>query len=332
LPHATRGYLSVLPPRLNKTTQEPKMTRRFRGTIIKTPDGSPGMLAVNGRQMTFTLDGIRKSAVAPAVNMAVDIEFDDAGHPQQAAKEKLQQVGNLAQVRGREAANIARQGVGALAARMGKAALAATVVLWIAWFCMPGLILSFSVIGLERSRSITFWDALALDPYNNMNPGSHGFLSLVVLACHCGALRRSVHSAPARAVPVCGPAGVPGGGLVHRPTRARPGVRRAAAAVRRRRRCRRLHVCRPATGPGSSRWRALPLPRSCSSTRRATTPLPNRANGDSYSYGGPLLHELRKARERWREILHQLQSPARLGSSYLKFDGRGNLYAQPIKN
>jgi uncharacterized protein (TIGR03437 family) len=167
------------------------MTRRFRGTIIKTPDGSPGMLAVNGRQMTFTLDGIRKSAVAPAVNMAVDIEFDDAGlitgliavDPQQAAKEKLQQVGNLAQVRGREAANIARQGVGALAARMGKAALAATVVLWIAWFCMPGLILSFSVIGLERSRSITFWDALALDPYNNMNPGSHGFLSLVVLAC-----------------------------------------------------------------------------------------------------------------------------------------------------
>ncbi|HXM41566.1 MAG TPA: hypothetical protein VN924_09955 [Bryobacteraceae bacterium] len=167
------------------------MTQRRRGTIIKTPDGSPGLLAVDGRQETFTLHGTWKSAVAPSVNMAVEIEFDDAGlitglvavDPQQAAKEKLQQIGNMAQERGKEAAIIAREGVGALAGRMGKAALAATVVLWIAWFCMPGVILSFSVIGLERSRSITFWDALALDPYNNMNPGSHGFLSLVVLAC-----------------------------------------------------------------------------------------------------------------------------------------------------
>jgi hypothetical protein len=166
------------------------MTTQLRGTIIKTPDTSPGLLVADGRQKTFTLEGAWKSQVAPAINMAVDIELDGAGFitrltavdPQQAAREKLEQIGGAAQERGKEAAEIARQSVRALAARMGKAALAATVGLWIAWFCMPGLILSFSVIGLERSRSITLWDALALDPYNNMNPGSHGFLSLVVLA------------------------------------------------------------------------------------------------------------------------------------------------------
>ena len=163
------------------------MTRRFRGTIIKTPDGSPGMLAVNGRQMTFTLDGIRKSAVAPAVNMAVDIEFDSAGSiagltavdPRQADREKLKQT---VQEHGTEAAKIAGQGVGALAARMGKTTLTATVILWIAWFSMPGLTFSISFLGAGQSRSFALWDALALDPSNNMNPGSHGFLSLVVIA------------------------------------------------------------------------------------------------------------------------------------------------------
>jgi hypothetical protein len=62
---------------------------------------------------------------------------------------------------------------------MGKVALIATAVVWIAWFFLPGFDFS-STIGLVLvgSRSITLWDALALDPNNNMNPGSHGFLSV----------------------------------------------------------------------------------------------------------------------------------------------------------
>ena len=83
------------------------MTAQIRGTIIKTPDSSPGLLVVEGQQKTFTLEGAWKSPVAPMVNMAVDIELDGAGFitgltavdSQQAAREKLKQIGGAAQER-----------------------------------------------------------------------------------------------------------------------------------------------------------------------------------------------------------------------------------------
>jgi hypothetical protein len=43
------------------------MTTQLRGTIIKTPDSSPGLLVVEGQQKTFTLEGAWKSPVAPMV-------------------------------------------------------------------------------------------------------------------------------------------------------------------------------------------------------------------------------------------------------------------------
>ena len=50
------------------------MTPRLRETIIRTPDSSPGLLVVDGQQKSFTLEGAWKSPVAPALNMAVDVE------------------------------------------------------------------------------------------------------------------------------------------------------------------------------------------------------------------------------------------------------------------
>jgi hypothetical protein len=55
------------------------MTPRIMGTIIKTPGSTQGLLIVEGQQKPFTLEGVWKSPVAPAVNMAVDVEFDSAG-------------------------------------------------------------------------------------------------------------------------------------------------------------------------------------------------------------------------------------------------------------
>lgn len=166
------------------------MTPQLRGTIIKTPDSTPGLLIVGGQQKTFTLERVWKSGVAPAVNMAVDIEFDGAGlitgliavDPQQAAREKLERIGDQAQKRGKEAAAIAQQGVGTLAARMGKVALASTVIVWISWFFMPGAGFSISFLGVGQTKSFTLWDALSLDPKNNMNPGTFGLLNLLVIA------------------------------------------------------------------------------------------------------------------------------------------------------
>jgi hypothetical protein len=165
---------------------------RVRSTIVKVPDASPGLLFLNGQQKPFTLEGIWKSPVAPAANMTVDVDLDTAGSissitvvdSQQLAKEKMNQIGGIAQERGKEAAKLAQKGVGALAARMGAVALACAVLVWIAWFLLPTATIS---AGFGGGLSFTFWNFLGLDPSNPqtmMGPdagGSHGVLGLLGL-------------------------------------------------------------------------------------------------------------------------------------------------------
>jgi hypothetical protein len=158
---------------------------RIRGTIIKVPDTSPGLLSFNGQQRPFNLDGIWRSPVAPAVNMTVDVATDASGgivgltavDSQQLAKEKLDQFSGVAQERGKQAAEIAKQGVGALAARMGKVPLSATVLVWFAWFFLP----SFSVNMIVDSKSFTYWEFLGIDFGHSMAGFSvdHGFFSVI---------------------------------------------------------------------------------------------------------------------------------------------------------
>jgi len=53
--------------------------RSFRGTVIKTPDVSPGLLFVGGQQKSFLLTGVWNSRRAPEPNMIVDVVLDDTG-------------------------------------------------------------------------------------------------------------------------------------------------------------------------------------------------------------------------------------------------------------
>jgi hypothetical protein len=164
---------------------------RVRSTIVKIPDTNPGLLFMNGQQKQFTLEGVWKSPVAPAANMAVDVDVDGTGaitgitavDAQQIAKERLNQLSGVAQERGKEAAKIAKQGVGALAARMGAVALGSAVLVWIAWFFFPAA----SVDGGGRI-SFTFWNLLGVN-FKNLDSvatgGSHGlfsFLGLIAIA------------------------------------------------------------------------------------------------------------------------------------------------------
>jgi hypothetical protein len=158
---------------------------RSRGTIIKVPDTSPGLLAYNGQHTPFTIEGIWRSPVAPARNMTVDVATDASGgivglsavDSQQLAKEKLDQFSGVAQERGKQAAEIAKQGVGALAARMGKVPMIASVLLWFAWFFLP----AFSVNMIIDSKSFTFWEFLGIDFGHSMAGFSvdHGFFSVI---------------------------------------------------------------------------------------------------------------------------------------------------------
>lgn len=163
-------------------------TSTGRGTIIKVPDSTPGLVIVNGEQKSFGLERVWRSPVAPAVNMTVDVELSDSGavtgitavDEKQLTKEKLDRLGGIAQQQGKEAAEIAKQGVGALAARMGTSALVATVVLWVAWFFLPAVKLEFLLL----NRSFTFWEYLAMDVTNPQSPtGSRGLLGLLGLLC-----------------------------------------------------------------------------------------------------------------------------------------------------
>ncbi len=165
---------------------------KVRSTIVKIPDTNPGLLFLNGQQKQFTLEGVWKSPVVPTANMAVDVDVDGAGaitgitavDAQQIAKERLNQLSGVAQERGKEAAKMAQQGVGALAARMGKVALGATVIIWIAWFFLPAA-------GVDAGGgriSFTFWSLLGID-FKNLDSvatgGSHGlfsFLGLIAIA------------------------------------------------------------------------------------------------------------------------------------------------------
>jgi hypothetical protein len=160
---------------------------RSRGTIIKVPDATPGLLMADGQQLTFVLEGCWKSPVAPAANMVVEVDRSETGaiaaitvvDSQQITKERLDQLSGLAQHHGKEAAAIARQGVGALAARMGTVTLVAAVALWVAWFLLPAFRIDFLFV----SRSFTFWQLLGINEANLSDPsaGNHGLFSLVGL-------------------------------------------------------------------------------------------------------------------------------------------------------
>jgi len=54
-------------------------TRALRGTIVKVPDYSPGLLFVDGQQKSFLLSGVWNSPMAPEANMIVEVQFDRIG-------------------------------------------------------------------------------------------------------------------------------------------------------------------------------------------------------------------------------------------------------------
>jgi hypothetical protein len=167
----------------------PETSSRVRGTVVKVPDATPGLLFVNGQQKPFTLEGVWKSSVAPAANMTVDVDLDASGgvasisvvDSQQLNKERQNQLSGVAQERGKEAAKLAQQGIGALAGKMGIVALATAVVLWIAWFFLPGYKIDLGFVG---SQSFTFWDFLGVsagDPSSLAGNSNHGFFAMIGL-------------------------------------------------------------------------------------------------------------------------------------------------------
>ena len=157
------------------------MTHKLRGAVIKVPDTTPGILSVGGRQQVFFLDGVWRSAIAPAPHQTVEVELDNAGtlisltvlDPQQLVQERLAALGGVAEERGKEIAALLQRLVNALAVRMGMATLAAAVLVWIAWYLLPAAGISG---GGESIASFSFHTLLGTnlaDQNSLMDPG-HG--------------------------------------------------------------------------------------------------------------------------------------------------------------
>jgi hypothetical protein len=162
-----------------------------RGTIIKVPDATPGLLLLNGRQYAFTLEGVWRSAVAPAPNQSVTVELDGTGallsitvvDQAQVAKEKLAELSGVAQERGKVVAGQIQTGISALAARMGAVTLSIAVLIWIVWFFIRAASVGG---GGEDVASYTFWKLIGTNFSDQMSmvDGGHarGWLRFIGFA------------------------------------------------------------------------------------------------------------------------------------------------------
>jgi hypothetical protein len=162
-----------------------------RGTVIKVPDATPGILSVNNKQYLFTLEGIWKSPVAPSPNQSVAIELDSSGaltsvtvvDAQQLAKERLGELSNVAQEHGKALAEQFGPILSSLTARMGAVALAAAVLIWIASYFFPAAGIAGVGGGGDGIGTFTFRTLLGTDLNDQsslMNPGhARGLLRFV---------------------------------------------------------------------------------------------------------------------------------------------------------
>ena len=159
---------------------------RPRGTVIKVPDASPGLLFLNGQQVQFSLQGVWKSPVAPAANMTVDVDLDGAGaiaaitvaDSKEAAGQKLNELLEVLKVQGTRLLKLLLPALRSLSARMGVVPLSAAVLVWISWFFFPA-----ASVDMGSGRlSFSFWNLLGIDfsnPESIATGGSHGMVSFL---------------------------------------------------------------------------------------------------------------------------------------------------------
>ncbi len=162
-----------------------------RGTILRDTSAGSGLIVAAGQQYPFTLEGIWKSEVPPAIGMSVDVELSGDGDvvgissisDSQIAREQAE----LALAAARE--RTGKLGAGAVA-RFGLWTLIATVILLLGWFLLSAVAIQTPLGKLD----FTFWQVLGL--LNSSSPleaalqgsrgagstGLYGFMAIVAFA------------------------------------------------------------------------------------------------------------------------------------------------------
>ena len=172
------------------------VSTKVRGNIIKVPDAGPGLLMIGTSQKRFSLEGVWRSATAPAPNQTVEVELDDAGNisgisvvdAAQLAREKFNDLssklgGAIGDITKSPEATNAQDILHKAVSKIGMATLGASVVLWIALFFMTGYKLNLGFIG---AQSYSLWDFVGLNVTSGGMAGpqvNHGFWGLIGIVC-----------------------------------------------------------------------------------------------------------------------------------------------------
>jgi len=166
-------------------TGKTKMTRR--GKILRDTHAGPGLLAVDGAQYPFHLEGMWQSDEAPRVGMVVDVAFD---HENAVESVRCVPENLLAKEQAEQALRKGTLLANQIKAKVGLPTLIASGVLLIGWFFLSSLDIGRETAGVQ----VTFWQLLgylgktgairALNPYElaHNDMGIYGLLGLLSLA------------------------------------------------------------------------------------------------------------------------------------------------------
>jgi hypothetical protein len=146
----------------------------IRGRVLRDPStNGPGLLVVEGQQLSFLLEGTWKSLTLPKPGLEVEVEFNQDGTVSSLVAVPEAQ---LAREQAQRTLNAARERSSALAAsaleRFGMPTLAATGALVLGWFFLNALTFDAGVIG---RLDFTFWRILA---FLNSSNGLESLLSM----------------------------------------------------------------------------------------------------------------------------------------------------------
>jgi hypothetical protein len=148
-----------------------------RGRVQLYTNVGDGIVAVDGVQYEFKLQGMWRTEMPPRIGMLVEVTFNAQGVPEsivavpdsQIAKEQAEQALASAKQHGAALA-------GTVKSRFAIPVLVAEAILLIGFFLLPNATIGFI------NRSLTGWDLIGLD-VNTLSTNAHGFLSLLCVLC-----------------------------------------------------------------------------------------------------------------------------------------------------
>jgi hypothetical protein len=181
--------------------------RTARGRILRDTAVGDGLIAVDGAQHPFRLEGLWKSEHAPKVDMQVDVDFDDRGNivairavdQAAVAREQAAKLAAQAGVAAKQAGEAAKAAAAELQAKglpvlkryadiVGIPTLAAMACVLVGWFFLAAVSIEF----FGDAQSATFYELMRVlnDPENGLGSlagqvrsgaGLYGFLTIVAL-------------------------------------------------------------------------------------------------------------------------------------------------------